>query len=208
MTEKLRQSLSAAIDDEADAFELRRVLDELGRDAELRSLWDRYHIIGSALRGDRPQVPPAMRERIWDALESAADGPVTASAVPLSETSEEVVEAPQVQARPQSHVGRYTGLAVAASVAFAVVLGFNGIWGGDEVSPAGLAGNDGSAAAVVSTQPQSLPEVAGPGVDLGSEISPTDVQRAQAYMLHHTQQQALNQAGVMSFVKLATYEAP
>jgi hypothetical protein len=93
-------------------------------------------------------------------------------------------------------------------VAFAVVLGFNGIWSGDEVSPAGLAGNDAGGAAVVSTQPPSLAEAVRPTVDLASEISPTDVQRAQAYMLHHTQQQALNQAGVMSFVKLATYEAP
>ncbi len=72
MTEKLRQSLSAAMDDEADAFELRRVLDELGRDAELRSLWDRYHLIGSALRGEPIHVPDALRERIWQALDAGS----------------------------------------------------------------------------------------------------------------------------------------
>jgi sigma-E factor negative regulatory protein RseA len=37
MNEQLRQSLSAVVDGEADAFELRRVLDELDRDPELRA---------------------------------------------------------------------------------------------------------------------------------------------------------------------------
>jgi len=74
MTEQLRQSLSAVIDGEADAFELRRVLDELDRDPELRAAWDRYHLIGSVLRGERTvqsrsaarvlarRVPLAVRE--------------------------------------------------------------------------------------------------------------------------------------------------
>jgi sigma-E factor negative regulatory protein RseA len=206
MTEKLRQSLSAVIDDEADAFELRRVLDELGRDGELRSLWDRYHIIGSVLRGDRVRAPATLRERVCEVLETTSDEPA-AAATPVAEPHAEP-SAPAVTAAPQSNLGRYTGLAVAASVAFAVVLGFSGIWSGDDVPGAELTGRD---ANVVASQPApaiTLPEVGGTRTDPAAEVSPSDVQRAQAYMLHHTQQQALNQAGVMSFVKLATYEAP
>ena len=95
---------------------------------------------------------------------------------------------------------------MAASVAFAVVLGFSGMWDGEGSTGTGIASND----------PTSM--VAGPddvlwqsdvsGIQADRQVSDTDVQRAQAYILHHTQQQAIKQAGVMSFDKLATYEAP
>ena len=39
MSEQLRESLSAAMDDEADAFELRRMLDEAQGDEALREQW-------------------------------------------------------------------------------------------------------------------------------------------------------------------------
>lgn len=198
MTEQLRQSLSAAIDDEADAFELRRVLDELGRDDELRSLWDRYHLIGNALRGEPSHWPGSLRERVWAALDDAAELPEQAHAA-VPEEPEAAVEPPATR---RSRVGRYTGLAVAASVAFAVVIGLNGIGGSEPVSAPPVA----AVQAPLPTQAAgTLPESQ---VDLAREVSPSDVQRAHAYMLHHAQQQALNQAGVMSFVKLATYEAP
>lgn len=214
MTEKLRQSLSAAMDDEADAFELRRVLDELGRDDELRSLWDRYHLIGSALRGERTRVPPELRERLWQALDADSELAGTLGGnVDVADLPNVAVAGPAAVsvARVPSHLGRYTALAVAASVAFAVVLAFNGMWGIGQESGVELAGNDTGAAPLLVGPPAPVAtatEVASPRVQLGSRVSASDVQRAQAYILHHTQQQALNQGGVMSFVKLATYEAP
>lgn len=205
MTEKLKQSLSAAIDDEADAFELRRVLDELGRDPALRALWDRYHLIGSVLRGDRKPVPADLRERVWEALQAAPDEleEGTLAAVPEAETP---VAVPAAVER-RSYLGRYTGLAVAASVAFAVVLGFGGMWSGDELQRADLVATE-SAGVMSGSSAPATGGASAPTVELTAEVSASDVQRAQAYILHHTQQQALNQTGVMSFVKLATYEAP
>ena len=44
MSEKLKESLSAVIDGEADEFELRRVLDEIGRNDQLALCWERYHV--------------------------------------------------------------------------------------------------------------------------------------------------------------------
>ncbi len=209
MTEKLKQSLSAAMDDEADAFELRRVLDELGRDPELRSLWDRYHMIGSALRGEPVQVPAGLREGIWRALDDtvAAAEPAPDEGVGIMQAADHAV----ASVVPHSRMGRYTALAVAASVAFAVVLAFSGLWGGNGQPPADLAqsGNGSPAVLVGPPAPASdaRPATASQ-VHLGSRVSASDVQRAQAYILHHAQQQALNQGGVMSFVKLAAYEAP
>ncbi len=53
MTEDQRQRLSVLVDDEAGPRQASRTLDELLQDAELRACWERYHLIGSVLRGDR-----------------------------------------------------------------------------------------------------------------------------------------------------------
>jgi sigma-E factor negative regulatory protein RseA len=222
MTEKLRQSLSAVIDDEADAFELRRVLDELGRDPELRGLWERYHLIGNALRGECAALPAALPDRVWRALEAADN------VAPVSGGGDAAVASasagPAGAAQPwRMRAGRMTGLAVAASVAFAVVLGFNTLSTDDPGAVPQIAGvNDPAVSRVPAAQGATQPGATGQRADsrvadagivdsrvnLAAEISPSDVRRAQAYILHHTQQQALNQPGVMSFVKMATYEAP
>ncbi|MFU8815027.1 MAG: sigma-E factor negative regulatory protein [Pseudomonadales bacterium] len=225
MTEKLRQSLSAAIDDEADEFELRRVLDELDDDPELRALWDRYHVIGSALRGEQVSLRKALaagslRESVWEALDGVAadDDGLAAEPFPAASASVAAAAAPVAGGR-RLRLGRYTGLAVAASVAFAVVLGSSLLsFDSDSPTPA-LAGAELGAELDERVAPLSTPafsSVRTPGApgtivsrnQLGAEVSASDMQRAHAYMLHHTQQQALNQTGVMSIVKLATYEAP
>jgi hypothetical protein len=88
-------------------------------------------------------------------------------------------------------VGRITGMVVAATVAFAIIFGA-GV--GEEAQPQ-LAD---SAVTIDGPARQAPPAVA--------EISASDLARANAYMLHHVQQQALNQPGVSSFVKLVTYD--
>lgn len=222
MTEKLRQSLSAVMDDEADAFELRRVLDELDRDTELRGVWSRYHLIGAAMRGERARqstlgAEAGLGDRVWEALTEEGDSMAAAEAGAGADVP--------ATARPGRRVwaGRLTGLAVAATVAFAVVVGF------DDLQPAGgggaptVAGVEPAAATPAAATPAAATAAAGtpaartpmPAADaalarvrLASEVSPSDLRRAQAYMLHHAQQQALNQAGMMSLVKMATYEKP
>lgn len=200
MTEMLRQSLSAAMDDEADAFELRRVLDELDRDPDLRGVWSRYHLIGAAMRGERGRrgaggADPGLRDRVWEAL--AEGGAVADADAPDGQQA-------QATAKPRrgSWAGRLTGLAVAATVAFAVVVGFDALQPTPAVTP-GVA-----AVEPVAARPVPVADAVLPRARLASEVSPSDLRRAQAYMLHHAQQQALNQAGMMSLVKMATYEKP
>lgn len=215
MTEKLRQSLSAVIDDEADEFELRRVLDELDGNPELQTLWDRYHLIGSALRGEHGAAQAlrqgAMRDRIWQALDAGEQGEAQLLQ-PMPQAAAAVTSAPAASRSGGFRLGRYTGLAVAASVAFVVVLGSSLLDFDSEPSAPTFAGSEaGGAVAPLSTPAASggsEPDMLVSRVQRGSEVSASDLQRAHAYMLHHTQQQALNQTGVMSFVKLATYEAP
>ncbi|HBQ41234.1 MAG TPA: hypothetical protein DD808_11780, partial [Halieaceae bacterium] len=51
MTEQLRESLSALMDDEATELELHRVLGELESDGALRQTWVRYQLARSAMAG-------------------------------------------------------------------------------------------------------------------------------------------------------------
>jgi sigma-E factor negative regulatory protein RseA len=191
MSEKLRESLSASIDDEADEFELRRVLDEMEKDEHLRDTWERYHLIGALMRGEGGRRDADLRDSVWAALESERnledpDAPIELAA------SEDGVRVGGSQNRPW--VGRITGLAVAATVAFAVVFGIGGFDQGEQAAPS-------LAASTVKIEGPQLEEI-----QLTREVSASDVQRANAYFLHHVQHKALNQPGVASFVKLVTYE--
>lgn len=51
MTDSLKQSLSALLDNEAESLELRRVLKAAGSDAELRRTWHRFNLQQSVLHG-------------------------------------------------------------------------------------------------------------------------------------------------------------
>ena len=49
--ESLNEALSAVVDGEAEELELRRVLNAVERDPELRAKWERLHLIGDVMRG-------------------------------------------------------------------------------------------------------------------------------------------------------------
>lgn len=192
MSEQLNEFLSAAADGEAEAFELRRVLDEAKRDANLASTWERYHLIGHGIRGELPPVSQrSMADAVWA---SCFDDAATAPALKLATAAAEG-DAGTTAAGSRS----WGGLAMAAGVAAVAVAGvlLVGV-PATETAPATLAENTSSAGAIT---------IDGPVLPVPSEISEQDVQRANAYMLHHVQQRGLNQAGLASFVKVATFDA-
>lgn len=57
--EPLNEALSAAVDCEAEELELRRVLNAVERDPELRAKWERLHLIGDVMRGGAPRLADA-----------------------------------------------------------------------------------------------------------------------------------------------------
>lgn len=206
MSERLKESMSAVMDGEADEFELRRVLDEVNGNPELLQTWQRYHAIGAHLSGEQhaQALLPAgsmqhMADAVWETLgtEAAqADNPGVDVAVAaqslVSAGPTLVANAEQQPAPSKGGLGVRTGLAVAASVALMVTVGF-----------------------FVFEQQQEQPQLAqeplnieGPVFQVTTQASPSDLQRANAYMLHHVQQTALNKAGVASFVKVVTFEKP
>jgi sigma-E factor negative regulatory protein RseA len=191
MSEKLKEAVSAAVDDEADEFELRRVLDEVHKDAGLKLAWERYHLVGAVLREERLTPDRGLRERVWAELEFSAE---TDKSVVLPEPAEPVADA------PASRLNRLTGLAVAASVALAVVLvGWN------------FTSTPDSAPAVVAVQDSSPGFVeaevsAGNATITQAMVTDQDQTRLTALMLAHAQNRGMSQPGLAAFTKMVTYQ--
>jgi sigma-E factor negative regulatory protein RseA len=227
MSEKLKESLSAVMDGEADEFEIKRVLNETSSNTEFMSRWHRYHLIGHVLRtqyANRERSADSMPltrsvddtlARLWQAIDSdpyeitldaagretAAQGAAAAGAVRTAAAA--TIDGPT--RRRRTWRSPVTGVAVAASVALAVVLGFGGLDRSVPVDPgefglaAGAAPMPHVQAAMPVTERQEIVQV---------QPSATDQHRVQAYMLHHVHHTSLNnQGGVVPFVKVVAFEA-
>lgn len=133
----LQESLSAAIDGEAEPLELRRVLNAAAEDADLRARWRSAHVIGSVIRGEAPatETPPPQLD--------GAGSPHGAG----NRTE------PRGPGRQWRWLGPVAGGAVAASAALAVVLIFGGGAGAGTPSPPAPLLADGQSAVAPLTAP-------------------------------------------------------
>lgn len=109
MTDKIRETLSAMYDGQAESFEARRALAEVEKSPELADDWQRFSLISDALReqGAQPQVD--LSGSIMAHIQGA-EAPTEHSAAPK-----------------QGGVARkwFAQAAVAAGVAFTLMLGLN-----------------------------------------------------------------------------------
>ena len=69
MSQAKLEQLSTLVDDELDPVEMDAAIGALSDERELRAAWDRYHLIGDALRGeplsrDVLSVAPRVRDRL------------------------------------------------------------------------------------------------------------------------------------------------
>ncbi|WP_194842666.1 sigma-E factor negative regulatory protein [Endozoicomonas sp. OPT23] len=116
--ERLRESLSAAMDGEASELEMRRVLDRLGNDDELRDTARRYQMAGDMIRHEATgfmsiDLSAGIREQLKDETVSTDTNHST-----VSEKADSKVVT--LFNRFWERTGQ---VAVAASVTFAVILG-------------------------------------------------------------------------------------
>jgi sigma-E factor negative regulatory protein RseA len=123
MTEKMRESLSALMDDEANELELERVLSRIGDDHDLRAAWGRFNGARDAMSG---------QSQSWSQLDIS-------SQVSLALASEQGSQSN----RWQRLMRPVASFAVAASVAATVVIGgqqLAQIGAGDDASRSVAAG--------------------------------------------------------------------
>lgn len=122
----LKESLSALVDGEAGELELRRVL-KAGADSEAREVWQRYQIASALIKGEchapiAAKESTAFSEGVLDAIEAEDKGESVYSDSLPTITSSKMGGAAQAELRWYAGFGK---VAIAASVAFAVLLGAN-----------------------------------------------------------------------------------
>lgn len=201
MSDRLRESVSALLDGEADELELRRLLAGAEQD-EVRTAWRDYHLQRDSLSGaDMRFAHIDISGRVQAAL-AAEKAPVVA--------------------------GRWwrplTSVAVAASVAAVVAVGMRGV----NTAPNAVPGVAAEIAQAPAVAPASSGRVypAQPGVGLGNvavsaqlselpvlqpvSVNPDELaqQRLQRYLLRHAERAALtNGQGLINFARVSQLEA-
>lgn len=169
--ESLHESLSAAVDDEAEELELRRVLNAMHVDPELRAKWRRAHIVRSAIRGEPTRLG---RDKPLPWRDDAEQDDVAAD-VPRSSN---------LRRHGVRWLGGLAGTGIAAGVALGIValfgeggLGALGIGSGTGASGEGTPANAPPAVASRANAPSGFAQLP----------SETDLRRANAYLLQHAQ---------------------
>ncbi len=193
MSERLRESLSALMDDEANELEVERVLSQIGDNAELRQTWIRYHRVRGALAA-QPQSSTTID--ISAGVRAAIDNDAAEPEVPLRERLWRPV----------------ASFAVAASVAATVVLGGQQLvqLSGDEyqdrstyasnVSPVGLVNAVGATPVRASYGTRPVPVLQPATNEAYRQLAR---QRLKQYSQQHAEQAALNTPqGLIPFARV------
>lgn len=191
MNDRIKESLSALVDGETDELEVRRVLNELDKDSELKDTWKRYQLMGSLMREE--SVSPAQLEGVdlSKGIMQAIEGePMDEVPARQEETSH------NAQAVTPRRFNWLASGAVAASVTLAVLLGVR------------LNSDIQQQELVADAQ---VPVVENQQVAAAPDMTPEQLEQAQRklqeYVLQHTENAALNTGrGMMPFARVASFE--
>ena len=195
MSEMMRESLSALLDEEANELELERVLARIAGDPELRRTWVRYNLQRAVAGG---QYPSHLELDVSARVRAAVTGPGRGAASP-----------------GQRFLRPLASLAVAASVAAAVVFGgqhlaqleaanYSRQAVASSASPVGLVNSLGATSVQASYGTQSVP-VLQPATRIAYQELAR--QRLNRYTQQHAEHAALNSpSGLVSFARVPRIE--
>lgn len=149
MADDMKETISALMDGELTPQELADAMRQLRMDQMQRQCWQRYHMIGDAMRKNLPpHMDAGFAERVSSAI-SREDIPVRAPVEPSADAAnnaEAVAHAHNVKPMHARRHGKSAitrpavGFSVAASVAMVAYLGF-GVMGVDDGSAMRVASN-------------------------------------------------------------------
>lgn len=196
MNDKERETLSAMVDGEVSEFELHQVLKNTADDGELRETWGRYQSISAVIQRDRNiGFGNTLADSVRNAIEQEEAHPETGKNKGLV-----------------SHMLRpLSGVAVAASFAFAVILGvqfYNQPAAPTDQKPA-LASHSAKpllGAEVVAHSDRPLQaQKNSRQLNPSSTLSLQAQVRIQRYLAQHAEHASLNSGrGMMPFARLAS----
>lgn len=175
--QSLNEPLSAVIDGEAEELELRRVLNAVAEDPDLRAKWQRMHLIGSVVRREPSMTHAPVPTWPNDGMAPEADAPAVADSTVRDRDTSQANR--WFSGRWVAPVG---GAALAAAAALVVVLYF-GPSQPEDVAPV-------------------VAERSPPAHGLSNQPTEQDLQRANAYIYQHARGTSINaRPAAMPFVK-------
>lgn len=188
MKDRLKEQISALLDNELSDVEADSVLTQLTQQQELRREWDRYHLIGDVMRGESMQLQAheiSERVRQQVALEPA------------------IISKPK---RTRANVWKSgwikpaAGAALAASVATVVVLSSPGFFGQGESIQQLAASN-------ISTESPPIVQ-SNPGARWNNLKQPSMESRLNGYLVDHSEYVSPGAGiGVMPYATFVGYDA-
>lgn len=191
MSEAMRESLSALLDDEANELEVERVLAKIAGEPELRQTWVRYNLVRTISAG---QLPAHLEFDVSAQVREAIGAPASGMSV-----------------YRQRFLKPLASMAVAASVATTVVLGgqqlaqlesesYDNQAIASSVSPVGMVNSLGAISVQASYGTQGVAELHPATRTAYQELAR---QRLQKYMQEHTEHSALNSPnGLLPFARV------
>jgi sigma-E factor negative regulatory protein RseA len=184
MTEKINEQVSAFVDGELLPEESALLYRRMSGDDELRSTWQRYHLIRDAMREDMPIF--VNNDSIIDKLDDATE----------QDSAEVLPAAASTKGRILKPVA---GLAIAASVAMVAIVGV--LNNTDQLSQEPV-----TQVAAVPSQPAFRPETyqAIPRSSWDS-AKPAVVSHLNNYLVDHS---AYAGQGIISYARIAGYDEP
>ncbi|MGK0250423.1 MAG: sigma-E factor negative regulatory protein RseA [Oleispira sp.] len=193
MNERNKESLSALMDGEADELEIRRVLNQLDKDDELRDHWKNYHLMGSL-----------MRDESFDSLDltlgvnQILDGELAPNGAANSNTLKSPRET-NVQKSRSAWYKPLTSVAVAASVTLAVLLGVQSI---EPDKGLGLADNR----ANISQVTQGELTASSLTIEEQQQLESAQ-QQLQAYILQNSFDRNEDKKGILPFARVVEFQS-
>lgn len=192
MNDRNKESLSALMDGEADELEIRRVLNQLDQDDELRDNWKNYHLMGSLMRDESFDSLDLTKgiNQILDGDMASKDAEDTNAPLLSNEKTKKSVRAAWYKP--------LTSVAVAASVTLAVLLGVQSI---EPNNGLGLAENRSDSlpvqgeltASTLTTEEQQQLENA--------------QQQLQDYILQHSSEGNEEKKGILPFARVVEFQS-
>lgn len=197
MNEHAKERVSALIDGELDSSETEHEIDVVLRDPEMRRTWERYHLIGAALRGTL--------------AESERRG-ATAQARPAG-TDESVVSLPRAGRPRRFSMGPAQALALAASVAAVTVLG---VYSFTAPEPAAVPAQpvatttQRAPAMTEAVENRAVPNAMEPARSSPmrwSVAQPAVEARLNGYLVNHSEYLGNGMRGMLPYARIVAYDA-
>lgn len=193
MNERNKESLSALMDGEADELEIRRVLNQLDKDDELRDNWKNYHLMGSLMRDESFDSLDLTR-----GINQILDGELAPSGAADINTPQSPRES-HVQKSSNAWYKPLTSVAVAASVTLAVLLGVQSI---EPDNGLGLADNSANTSQVL----QGELTASSLTIEEQQQLESAQ-QQLQDYILQNSADSNEEKKGILPFARVVEFQS-